>query len=167
MDIGEGLVGVADVMEEIARLYGYRPHPRNAHGRPAARRSAATRRWKREEHVRDILVSLGLQEIITHRMTAPEIENRAAAQGQRPAPAIGICQTGQPDRARKTRPAPQPAGLGAECGRAQRPPARDRWPCSRLGRSSCPRAQALPARAAPPGVRPDRPALRAGLGCQS
>jgi phenylalanyl-tRNA synthetase beta chain len=78
MDIGQGLVGVADVMEEIARLYGYDniPESRMAdplppqHGNPSL---------EREERVRDILVSLGLQEIITHRMTAPEIENRVFA----------------------------------------------------------------------------------------
>lgn len=75
MDIGEGIVGVADVMEEVARLYGLDriPETRMAdplppqHGNPSL---------EAEEHVRDILAGLGLQEVITHRMSAPEIENR-------------------------------------------------------------------------------------------
>ncbi len=75
MDIGQGIVGLADVMEEIARLYGYDriPATRIADPLPPQRGNPSL---EREERVRDILASLGLQEIITHRMTAPEIENR-------------------------------------------------------------------------------------------
>ena len=32
LDIGEGIIGVADLMEEIARIYGYDRYPRDAHG---------------------------------------------------------------------------------------------------------------------------------------
>ena len=80
MDIGEDLVGVADVMEEIARLYGYDniPESRMADPLPPQRGNPSL---EREERVRDILVSLGLQEVITHRMTAPEIENRVFPPG--------------------------------------------------------------------------------------
>jgi phenylalanyl-tRNA synthetase beta chain len=75
MDVGEGVVGVADIMEEIARLYGFDriPETRMADPLPPQRGNPSL---EREEHVRDILASLGMQEIITHRMTAPEIENR-------------------------------------------------------------------------------------------
>lgn len=75
MDIGEGVVGVADIMEEIARLYGYDniPESRIADPLPPQRGNPVL---ERENLARDILVSLGLQEIITHRMTAPETENR-------------------------------------------------------------------------------------------
>jgi phenylalanyl-tRNA synthetase beta chain len=75
MDIGEGVVGVADIMEEIARMYGYDniPASRIADPLPPQRGNPAL---ERENLARDILVSLGLQEIITHRMTAPETENR-------------------------------------------------------------------------------------------
>lgn len=80
MDIGEGLVGVADVMEEVARMYGYEniPESRMAdplppqHGNPSL---------EGEEQVRDLLVALGMQEVITHRMTAPELENRLLPKG--------------------------------------------------------------------------------------
>jgi phenylalanyl-tRNA synthetase beta chain len=80
MDIGSGIVGVADVMEEIARVYGYDniPETRMADPLPPQRGNPSL---EREERVRDILASLGLQEVITHRMTAPEIENRLLPAG--------------------------------------------------------------------------------------
>ncbi len=80
MDIGTGLVGVADVMEEIARLYGYEniPESRMADPLPPQRGNPAL---EAEEHIRDLLVSLGLQEVITHRMTSPELENRLCPAG--------------------------------------------------------------------------------------
>ncbi len=73
MDIGEGVVGKADVMEEIARLYGYDNIPETlmADPLPPQRGNPSL---EAEERARDLMVSLGLQEIITHRMTAPEIE---------------------------------------------------------------------------------------------
>jgi phenylalanyl-tRNA synthetase beta chain len=75
MDIGEGVVGVADIMEEIARLYGYDNIPETlmADPLPPQRGNPSL---EAEERVRDVMVSLGLQEVITHRMTAPEIEAR-------------------------------------------------------------------------------------------
>lgn len=77
LDIGEGAVGRADLMEEVARLYGYDriPSTRMAAELPPARRNLAL---EREEQVRDLLVSLGLQEVITYRMTTPEREARLA-----------------------------------------------------------------------------------------
>lgn len=77
LDIGEGVVGRADLMEEIARLYGYDhiPATRMAAELPPARPNLAL---EREEQVRDLLVSLGLQEVITYRMTTPEREARLA-----------------------------------------------------------------------------------------
>lgn len=84
MDIGEGVVGVADIMEEVARLYGFDriPETRMADPLPPQRGNAAL---EGEERVRDILVTLGLQEVITHRMSALEIENRLLPKGA-PAP---------------------------------------------------------------------------------
>jgi len=74
-DIGEGVVGVADIMEEVARLYCIDriPETRMADPLPPQRGNQSL---EREERVRDILAGLGLQEVITHRMSAPEIENR-------------------------------------------------------------------------------------------
>jgi phenylalanyl-tRNA synthetase beta chain len=82
MDIGEGVIGVADLMEEVARIYGYEriPETRMADPLPPQRGNPSL---ESEERVRDIMASLGMQEIITHRMTAPEIENRLLPGGVR------------------------------------------------------------------------------------
>ncbi len=75
LDIGTGLVGLADVMEEIARLYGYDklPESRLADPLPPQRGNPSL---EAEERLRDTLARLGLQEIISYRMTSPEAENR-------------------------------------------------------------------------------------------
>jgi phenylalanyl-tRNA synthetase beta chain len=100
MDIGEGVVGVADIMEEVARLYGFDriPETRMADPLPPQRGNPSL---EAEERVRDLLASLGLQEIITHRMTAPEIENRLLPSplkgtGGIPAPAIEYVKLANP-----------------------------------------------------------------------
>jgi phenylalanyl-tRNA synthetase beta chain len=75
LDIGEGAVGVADLVEEIARIYGYDRIPETQisdtippqYGNPSL---------EREERVRDLLVGLGLQEVVSYRMTSPEREAR-------------------------------------------------------------------------------------------
>jgi len=75
LDIGHGVVGVADLMEEIARIYGYEriPETRMADPLPPQR---TNRPLELEERLRDLLVELGLQEVITYRMTTPEREAR-------------------------------------------------------------------------------------------
>lgn len=81
MDIGEGVVGLADVMEEIARMYGYEriPETRMADALPPQVGNPA---YEKEERLRDLLCNLGLQEVVTHRLTAPEREARLyTAQG--------------------------------------------------------------------------------------
>lgn len=75
LDIGQGITGVADLMEEIARIYGYDriPTTRLADELPP---QADNQEHELIEHVRDILVDLGLQEVITYRLTSPERERR-------------------------------------------------------------------------------------------
>jgi phenylalanyl-tRNA synthetase beta chain len=75
LDIGEGVVGLADVLEEVARSYGYDniPETRMADALPP-QIGNPVHEW--EEHARDLLVSLGLQEIVSYRMTSPERESR-------------------------------------------------------------------------------------------
>jgi len=75
VDIGEGVVGLADVLEEVARVYGYDRIPETlmADSLPP-QIGNPTHEW--EERVRDILVSLGLQEAVSYRMTSPERESR-------------------------------------------------------------------------------------------
>ncbi len=86
MDIGEGVVGRADLAEEIARLYGYDRFPETpiADVIPAP---AENPLYQLEERLRDSLVKLGLQEIVTYRLTAPEREARLFAADPQQAPA--------------------------------------------------------------------------------
>jgi phenylalanyl-tRNA synthetase beta chain len=75
LDIGEGVIGVADLMEEVARIYGYEriPETRMSDELPP---QLGNPYLEHEERVRDVLVGLGLQEVVTYRMTSPEREAR-------------------------------------------------------------------------------------------
>jgi len=76
LDIGEGMIGKADLMEEIARVYGYDRIPESnlEDGLPL---QVGNRDLELEEKVKDILVGLGLQEIVTYRITSPEADQRS------------------------------------------------------------------------------------------
>lgn len=77
MDIGEGVVGVADVLEEVARSYGYDNIPTTTMADALPPQVGnPVHEW--EEHLRDLLVALGLQEVVSYRMTSPEKEGRIA-----------------------------------------------------------------------------------------
>jgi phenylalanyl-tRNA synthetase beta chain len=80
LDIGEGVVGQADLMEEIARIYGYERIPETllADELPPQRRNLSL---ELEEQARDVLVNAGLQEVMTYSLTTPEKERRALAGG--------------------------------------------------------------------------------------
>jgi phenylalanyl-tRNA synthetase beta chain len=80
LDIGEGMVGKADLLEEIARVYGYDriPDTRLSSELPPQRSNPT---FEGEELVVDLLVKLGLQEIINQRQTTPEREARRLAPG--------------------------------------------------------------------------------------
>jgi phenylalanyl-tRNA synthetase beta chain len=75
LDIGEGVIGQADLIEEIARIYGYDliPETQIADAIPP---QYGNLRLEREEWVRDLMVGLGLQEVVTYRLTSPEREMR-------------------------------------------------------------------------------------------
>lgn len=75
LDIGEGVIGVADLMEEIARIYGYDriPETRMADALPPLWHN---RNLEIDEAAKDVLTNLGLQEVITYRLTTPESEAR-------------------------------------------------------------------------------------------
>ncbi|PJF27473.1 MAG: phenylalanine--tRNA ligase subunit beta, partial [Phototrophicales bacterium] len=80
MDIGEETIGRADLVEEIARAYGYDNIPQTLiadempaqHGNPAL---------EQEETARDVLAALGLREQISYRMTTPEREAQLVPPG--------------------------------------------------------------------------------------
>jgi phenylalanyl-tRNA synthetase beta chain len=69
------MVGLADVIEEVARSYGYDriPETRMADALPP-QVGNPVHEW--EEHVRDLLVNLGLQEVVNYRLTSSERESR-------------------------------------------------------------------------------------------
>jgi phenylalanyl-tRNA synthetase beta chain len=80
LDIGEGVIGLADMLEEIARIYGYEriPESRMADELPPQQGNLEL---EREERIRDILVDLSLQEVVTHRMTSVQREARLIPPG--------------------------------------------------------------------------------------
>ena len=80
LDIGEGVTGKADVIEEIARIYGYDriPETRMADRLPP---QIGNPLLEKEERVRDLLVVQGLQEIVSYRLTTPERESRRLPAG--------------------------------------------------------------------------------------
>lgn len=94
------VIGSADLMEEIARIYGYEniPETRMADELPAQRGNPSL---SLEERVRDILVNLGLNEIITYRMTSPENEARRLSPGTQPdeKPYVELVNPITPERA--------------------------------------------------------------------
>ncbi len=71
----EPTTGRADLLEEIARVYGYDRIPVSeiADELPPQRNNVAL---DREERTRDLLVQAGLQEVITYRLTTPQVEAR-------------------------------------------------------------------------------------------
>ena len=82
-DIADGVVGKADVVEEIARLYGYDriPSTRLRDELPPQRGNPAE---TRDRTVQDIMAAMGLQEIISYRLTNPEAEARLYPAGSEP-----------------------------------------------------------------------------------
>lgn len=79
------VIGKADLLEEIARIYGYDniPETRLADVLPPQRNNAAL---EFEERVRDLLARQGLQEIVTYRLTSPEREAKRLPPGVAPDP---------------------------------------------------------------------------------
>ena len=73
LDIGAGVIGQADLIEEVARMYGYEniPSTRLADALPPQRGNPL---YEGVSQLKDKLVSLGLQEIITYLLTSPEVE---------------------------------------------------------------------------------------------
>lgn len=69
MDISTGVIGKADLVEEIIRIYGYDEIP------DTIMNDAMPKQWanlalEREEQTRDVLVALGLRENISYRFTS-------------------------------------------------------------------------------------------------
>ncbi|MBN2469776.1 MAG: phenylalanine--tRNA ligase subunit beta [Anaerolineae bacterium] len=73
MDIGEGVIGQADLIEEITRIHGYDRIPDTVMDDllPPQRSNPSL---QNEEWTRDLLAGLGLNEVITYRFTTPAQE---------------------------------------------------------------------------------------------
>ncbi len=80
MDIETGRVGIADLIEEIARIHGYENIPETQIN-DANPRQRNNPELEGEDRLRDALVQLGLQEVITYRVTSPEREARSRMPG--------------------------------------------------------------------------------------
>jgi phenylalanyl-tRNA synthetase beta chain len=82
------VIGQADLVEEIARIYGYDRIP------DTIMEDAMPSQWantalEREEVVRDVLVALGLRENISYRLTTPEREALLLSNGATTFPYVG------------------------------------------------------------------------------
>jgi len=75
LDINEGLIGKADLLEEISRIYGFHKIPSRRLNQPLPPQ-VFDQHLLMQEHLRDLLVNLGLQELVAYRMTSPEREAR-------------------------------------------------------------------------------------------
>jgi phenylalanyl-tRNA synthetase beta chain len=75
LDIHEGIIGRADLLEEVSRIHGYDKIPTHRLNQPLPSQDVDPS-MQMEEVLRDLLVDLGLQELIAYRMTAPEREAR-------------------------------------------------------------------------------------------
>ncbi|MBC7243505.1 MAG: phenylalanine--tRNA ligase subunit beta, partial [Anaerolineae bacterium] len=75
----------ADIMEELARVYGYDRIPSTllADELPPQRRF---HQLETEEFIRDVLAGCGLQEVITYSLTSLEVEGRLYPEGESPRP---------------------------------------------------------------------------------
>jgi phenylalanyl-tRNA synthetase beta chain len=80
MDIGTGTTGRADLIEEIARIYGYDRFPNTVIADMLPRQRANVS-LEREEALRDVLARAGLREIVNYRLTTPEAEARLTPAG--------------------------------------------------------------------------------------
>ena len=81
LDIGNGMIGVADVLEEIARMVGYDRIPSTNMADPLPPQVGnAVHEW--EEGVRDLLVSLGFDEVVSYRLTSTDREQRLGITGE-------------------------------------------------------------------------------------
>ena len=80
MDIGTGVVGLADVLEEVARVYGYDRIPSTIMAdRLPPQVGNPIHEW--EERLRDLLITLGFDEVVSYRLTSIEREARLGVTG--------------------------------------------------------------------------------------
>lgn len=93
LDVGTGMTGVQDLLEEVARILGYDriPVTEMADTLPPQRNNPAV---ELEERLRDLLAVAGLQEVISYRLTTPERERLGLP--AEPAPETGYVRLANP-----------------------------------------------------------------------
>lgn len=75
LDIHGGIIGRADILEEISRIYGYDRIPAHRLDQPLPPQRVDVE-LTMEDQLKSLLVTLGLQELFAYRMTSPEREVR-------------------------------------------------------------------------------------------
>ncbi len=81
LDIGEGVIGLADVLEEVARSYGYDRIP-STNMADALPPQIGNPVYEWEERLRDLLVANGFDEVVSYRLTSTERESRLGITGE-------------------------------------------------------------------------------------
>ncbi len=81
VDIGTGIIGISDLCEEIARIYGYDRIP-NTLIEDMLPPQMNNDSLIREERARDLLAQAGLREAVNYRLTTPASESRLTPPGQ-------------------------------------------------------------------------------------
>ncbi|MEL6269458.1 MAG: phenylalanine--tRNA ligase subunit beta [Chloroflexota bacterium] len=102
MDISTGVVGRADLIEEIARVNGYDVIPSTiiADEMPS---QVGNPYMQAEEDLRDLLATLGLRENVSYRFTTPEREAQLVPAGEKSSlPEAGYVTMANPIAADKT-----------------------------------------------------------------
>lgn len=74
------IVGPQDIVEEVCRMYGYDNIPTTFLVEELPKQEANVE-MEREMRMKDALVKLGLQEVITYRLTSPERERKMMSDG--------------------------------------------------------------------------------------
>jgi len=75
LDIHGGIIGRADLLEEVSRIYGFDRIPSHCLNQPLPPQRV-DQELAMEDQLKDLLVNLGLQELFAYRMTSPEREAR-------------------------------------------------------------------------------------------
>lgn len=80
LDIGTGIIGRADLVEEIARVYGYN-RINNTIMEDALPPQRGNYRLEMENRISDLLAESGMRQVINYRFTTPEHESKLTPAG--------------------------------------------------------------------------------------
>lgn len=150
--------GAADLIEELARVYGYDHLPDTRLSQPLPEQ-LGNRPLELEEHVRDLLADQGLQECITYSLTGAASEARLHPAGK---PRAVTSRSSTPSAL--TAGDASDAAAGPARGRAEEPPHARRRDAVRDRPGLSANRRPAPDRAAAAGARPVRPPVGRRVG---